>query len=161
MKNQINQLIYIFTLFFIVSCSTNKKLILESENYKKLQENVENKSYLFQPNFIIPTGEIQSKYLSPGYYVSITKEEILVNLPYLGMTTGANFDGRLTGYDFTSTNFTHNIKLDKKNNWLVDIKINDYKEKIEMTIKISPNGKSTLTILSFSRQPITFTGKIE
>jgi hypothetical protein len=37
MKNQINQLIYIFTLFFIVSCSTNKKLILESENYKKLQ----------------------------------------------------------------------------------------------------------------------------
>lgn len=158
---KINYILLLLTILIVSSCSGNKSLVTQTAEYQKLKESVDTQTFIFAPNYIIPSGELQSKYLSPGYFVTLTKDEIIVNLPYLGMTTSTNFDGRFTGYDFTSKKYIYNIKSDKKNNWLIDVNFKDYKENLEMTMKISPKGKATVTLVSFSRQQVTFTGKVE
>ncbi len=157
------KIIYILltlTILIVSSCSGNKNIATQTTEYQLLKESIDSQTFLFSPNYIIPSGEIQSKYLSPGYFITFSKEEIIVNLPYLGMTSSTNYDGRLTGYDFTSKKYIYNIKIDKNNNWLIDIQFKDYKESLEMTMKITPKGKATVTLVSFSRQQVTFMGKI-
>jgi hypothetical protein len=131
-----------------------EKEALLKEQTKKL---LDSKNYMFVTKKANPSrgGTIDLT----GYTVKITGDTIVSFLPYYGRTYIANLDNQKSPYDFTQVAESYNLTKVKKG-YKVEINVKKEAESITYSFDISDTGFASLTAISSSRQPISYTGDI-
>ncbi|MDP9081495.1 MAG: DUF4251 domain-containing protein [Bacteroidota bacterium] len=126
---------------------------------------VTDKNYVFEANYVIPQRG-NSRSLSYGYDVVVSKDTIVAYLPYFGRVTLAPSDPSDGGVKFTSTNFSYVEKPGKKGGFDITItpkenNMQGSKDVRYLRLNISENGYASLQVFSNNRDPISFNGTIE
>ncbi len=99
--------------------------------------------------------------LSGGNYdLVITKDSLVSYLPFYGRAYRASLDNDENSYKFTSKDFTYSTTKRKKGGWDISISTKDIKENVRMNLTISENGYASLSVISNSKQSISYNGYI-
>ena len=119
---------------------------------------VEEKTFIFKAQTVSPFRGGVRQLNTNEYDVIVVGDSLIAFLPYFGraFTAPINSEG---GIKFTSTTSTYNIKR-KKKRWEVEIQPGDVHDVQQLYFDVYDNGRATLRVTSFNRQPITFQGFI-
>lgn len=139
-------------LFITTGCLTGEA---QKTDVKRL---VDSQTYTFIAQRANPMSSASID-LAGGYDVVVSKNKIVVYLPYYGRayTAPSTSDG---GIKFTSTSFEHTLTPGKKDSWNITIKPKDDNTIRELLFIFFDNGTATLQVNSDQRQPISFDGYI-
>lgn len=96
-----------------------------------------------------------------GYYVQVTPDSIVADLPYYGRAYRPPINRDESGIRFTSTKFTYSRKINKKGNQEITIKLKDHVNAYWLNFNISPNGYASLAVSSNNKQSINYSGSLE
>ncbi len=98
--------------------------------------------------------------LSNGrYYLRITKDSIVADLPFFGRAFSAPMNTDNTGTRFTSKDFKYSTSR-KKKNWIITIEPKDVQDSQKLILRISDSGSAILSVNNYNRQTISFDGYI-
>jgi hypothetical protein len=98
--------------------------------------------------------------LSNGrYYLRVTKDRIVADLPFFGRSYSAPMNTDNTGTRFTSKDFTYSTTK-KKKNWTITIEPKDVQDSQKLMIRVSESGSAILHVNNYNRQAISFDGYI-
>lgn len=146
---------FITLLSGTLSCTSQKTGMTGSSPIEGL---ISSQNYVFKAEFATPMGGRQILITGP-YHLRITKESVIANLPYFGVSQRAPMGADESGIKFTSTEFTHQIQS-KKNGWQIQIKPNDNREVRMLNIRVTSSGRATLQVSSNYKQSISYSGQI-
>jgi len=122
---------------------------------------VENQSYIFKADYVLPMRGMQ-RYLTSDYDLRVVKDSVIAFLPYFGQVfMNAPMNPEEAGINFTSTKFDYICQVRKKGGWSVTIMPKNDKYTTKMILDIYTNGNATLNVNSNYRDPITFTGYVK
>lgn len=145
-------------------CKTKELTPEQQQKAVEYADKIENQNFTFHANRVQPmTG--RSVNLNYNYYLKVSKDTIIANLPYYGRSYVAPVDPRNISIDFTSTRFLYSIN--KKNDGTYEIKIepqdiaNRQNEGISFLLRISKNGYGTLNALPVNRQNVSYYGTVD
>ncbi len=142
----------------LVQCTSTKSIEkLTSDNIKSM---IDSSRFIFNAERVNPLRG-RTRYLTSSYDVTVKKDSVESFLPYFGRAYQAPMDPSKGGIQFTSTDFSYNVKASGNNGWDVIIKPKDYNEVQEMRFSIFGNGSASLSVTSTHKDPISFTGHIE
>lgn len=146
-------------IFFCFGCSSTRGIITEqSLDSTAVKNMVYSRSFVFNAQFVNPmTGRRRS--LDYGYDVSISKDTLISYLPFFGRGYTAPLSPTDVDYDFTSTNFTYDVKTTRKG-WSISIKPKDKVSLQELYFTIFDNGVARLSITSMNRSAISYDGHL-
>jgi hypothetical protein len=143
--------------FFITYCFAQMSFAQDST--KSIRSKIEGKDFVFKAQTATPAkGGIRQ--LTSDYDLKIKGDSLISYLPYYGRAY-AGADLNEGGIQFTSTKFDYKMKAKSKGGWDITIKPKDTRDVNQMTLSISENGYSYLTVISNNRQTISFNGYIE
>jgi len=167
----------IFALFTMAilslsACSATKSNIDKTAEQEKIGTLVQTGNFVYNATSanplrigvlnILPNGAGQQlTHLSPGYYLSVTKDSLKVHLPFYGRSYQAEMDPSKGGIDFESTDFKYSYETSKKGYFIASIKVNNQKSADKLILNISSNGYTTLQVQSLNRDQMSFYGKVE
>ena len=163
MKN-IFGIISLFLIISLIGCKTKELSPEQQIKAKEYADKIESRNLTFNARSAQPMSG-RSINLNYNYYLKVSKDTIIANLPYYGRTYVAPINPRDISIDFTSTNFLYN--QEKKENGTYEIKIvpkditNRENEDISLLLKISPSGYATLNAILTNKQGISFYGTVE
>lgn len=145
---------YLAVLAF--SCASSK---LTTEEINALKAKIENRNYSFIAQTALPaTGRPVP--LTSNYDLRVQKDSVISFLPYFGRAFSLPTDMTKSAMMFTSTRFSYEQTINKKGDYIIQIKPQDVQEIQLITINVSKEGYGTLQINSINRQPISFNGII-
>ena len=164
--------LFSMALFSLAACSATKSNVDKTAEQEKIGTLVQSGSFIYNATSanplrigvlnILPNGSGQQlRHLSPGYYVSVTKDSLKVHLPFYGRSYQAEMDPSKAGIDFESTDFKYSYESSKKGYFVATIKVNNQKSADRLILNISSNGYTTLQVQSINRDQMGFYGKIE
>jgi hypothetical protein len=156
--DQIKRLSYLMFLTFLsgtFSCTSQKAGVTGSSPVEGL---INSQNYMFKADFATPMGGRQILITGP-YDLRITKESVVANLPYFGVSQRAPMGSDESGIKFSSTDFTHVVQP-KKNGWQIQIKPNDNREVRMLNLRVTTSGRATLQVSSNYKQSISYSGQI-
>lgn len=163
MKN-IFGIISLFLIISLIGCKTKELSPEQQIKAKEYADKIESRNFTFNARSAQPMSG-RSINLNYNYYLKVSKDTIIANLPYYGRSYVAPINPRDISIDFTSTNFLYN--QEKKENGTYEIKIvpkditNRENEDISLLLKISPSGYATLNAILTNKQGISFYGTVE
>lgn len=163
MKN-IFGIISLFLIISLIGCKTKELSPEQQIKAKEYADKIESHNFTFNARSAQPMSG-RSINLNYNYYLKVSKDTIIANLPYYGRSYVAPINPRDISIDFTSTNFLYN--QEKKENGTYEIKIvpkditNRENESISLLLKISPSGYATLNAILTNKQGISFYGTVE
>ena len=156
--------IFFFLSLMEVSAQTDKTVI------KKL---IASKNFVFNATRAHPMSESSlNQILGPNamntvldlssgsYYLQVTKDRIVADLPFFGRSYSAPMGTDNTGTRFTSKDFTYST-IKKKKNWVITIEPKDVQDSQKLILRISESGSATLNVNNYNRQTISFDGYID
>ncbi|MDB5060424.1 MAG: hypothetical protein JWP67_267 [Mucilaginibacter sp.] len=157
----------IFALFISLqmvgpAIAQTKKQTRDAAKAAEVKKQIDAKNFTFQARYMYPMGGGQ-RYLNTDYDVRVTKDSLIVFLPYFGVAyAGAGYNSNEdNGIKFTSTKFDYQSQLKKNGTWYVVIKPQDSRTTNQLAFNISPNGSADLSIISTNRQRIRFDGYLK
>ncbi|MDB4926463.1 DUF4251 domain-containing protein [Mucilaginibacter sp.] len=123
------------------------------------------KNYIFNANYVLPLHG-GGKQLSGEYSVSVSKNKLVIYLPYFGRAYIAPMDASDGGIKLNTIHFDYKAERNKKGNWDVVIKPKDRetsgsKDVQLLRLSISADGYASLQVTSLNRESISFNGTIE
>ncbi len=121
---------------------------------------VDSQQYVFHAQSANPSGG-RTRQLTSEYFVLVTRDTILSELPYFGRAYSANIGSSDGGIQFTSVDFVYKAEPRKKGGWEVAINPRDVTGAKQFFMTIFENGTATLRVNSNTRQSISFNGYIE
>lgn len=141
------------------SCSPAQKT---SSSNAEIISAIENDRWRFTATRAEPMSG-SSRQLVTDYWVDLSKEKVVIALPYYGTAqgTGGSYPSGKGPLDFTSAKFSLTKQQKSNGAWQVVIKPEDNAEMISGTFTFFDNGNATLDVLMTSRSPISFSGKVE
>lgn len=163
MKN-IFGIISLFLIISLIGCKTKELSPEQQIKAKEYADKIESRNFTFDARSAQPMSG-RSINLNYNYYLKVSKDTIIANLPYYGRSYVAPINPRDISIGFTSTNFLYN--QEKKENGTYEIKIvpkditNRENEGISLLLKISPSGYATLNAILTNKQGISFYGTVE
>lgn len=119
---------------------------------------ISSQNYVFKAEFATPMGGRQILITGP-YDLQVTKESVVSNLPFFGVSQRPPMGSEESGIKFTSTDFTHLVQ-EKKNGWHIQIKPNDNREVRMLNLRVTASGRATLQVSSNYKQSISYSGQI-
>jgi hypothetical protein len=122
-----------------------------------LKNSVDSQEYIFRAQTALPMGG-GSRQLTSDYDLKISKGSIVSYLPYYGRAYTAPMDLKGGGIEFTSKDFSYTVAPGKKGGWEIQVKPGDVRDVQQLSLRISENGYASLSVISTSRQPISFNG---
>jgi len=154
------QLIYIVCLmmFFISSCSSLKTA---PETIKEVTRKVESKDFTVVVNYANPM-RMKPIYLTSEYDLRIKNDSAFAFLPYFGVAHVAPMNSNEGGIKFAEsmTNFT--VMPNKKSTgWDIRFRVKSRESVYNISMSIFNNGSSMITVNSYERDMITFSGEIK
>jgi hypothetical protein len=124
-------------------------------DYKQL---LDGQNFAFIAQWMSPLGS-SAKQLTSPYYMSVSKDSVIADLPYSGKNNSAFSEISGTGIHFTSTKYTYSNKPGKKG-WGVTIQIQDGGDGTQMYLKVAPDGSASLQVSCNSKDRISYSGYI-
>lgn len=170
MKAIIYSLITLITLAF-GACMPAKNSVEKAAEQEKLGKMIQAENFVFNATnanpqrmdilSILPNGGQQLQHLGPGYFVSIVKDSLSVNLPFYGRSYEANMDSRDNGIEFKTKKFKYSYSKNKRGFYDVTIDVDQQKSADKLILKVSEDGYSTLQVHSVRRDQMYFYGNIK
>lgn len=102
-----------------------------------------------------------SKTLTSYYAVTLMKDSINCDLPYVGRATQAPVNMTGGGVELISSKFSYDVVSRKEDQWEITIKPNDNRNVQQLFFSIFSNGSANLNVTSTNRDPISFSGHLE
>lgn len=124
-----------------------------------IKKAIDSQRYTFKAQTMMPMNGL-TRQLNADYDLSISSDEVISFLPYMGRIYTPPIDPSAGPLRFTSKDFTYNAKTNKKGGWDISIKPKDVNSVREFNLSVSVNGYATLQVSGNDRQPITFYGYI-
>jgi hypothetical protein len=153
--NHISKLIFCIAVTFFCFGTLKAQ---EADN--AILQLIKEKQYVFTARSYT-SNSYGTKQLTDYYSLKVTKDSIIVNLPYYGQSYTAQINLRDGGINFTSVKFDYTIFEKKKDKYIVTIKPKDDQSNIqELLLIIYSNGKTQLDVSSRNRELITLNGYI-
>ena len=125
-----------------------------------VQPLIDGQNYLFMAQSSLPLAGSERRLTINAYYLRITKEKIVSNLPYTGNATVANSDATANALNFTSSKFKYTITPDKKGGWRVIIRPRDAGYLDELKLAINPDGVAVLYATFNGLDNISYAGVV-
>lgn len=152
----------VFLFIAIVSsffaCSSSKNL---PENSSKVLQKLQSKDFTIKVNYALPARGSQI-YLTSDYDLKIKNDSAFAYLPYYGVAHVAPYNSADGGIEFSEPmsdyTFTENKK---KDGWKITFKVKIRIYGADVYIDIYKNGSSFLTVNSFERESISFSGEMK
>ena len=141
------------------SCTSAQKT---SSSPAEIVSAIESDHWRFTATRAEPIGGM-SRQLVTDYWVDLSKDKVIVALPYYGQAqgTGGSYPGVKGPLDFTSTKFFIAKRQKSNGAWVVVLKPEDNMDMLSGTFTFFDNGNATLDVLMSSRSAISFSGKVE
>jgi len=154
-------------LFFSIVCITCLQIAHAQDEKKEKQVSkaaliknlVDSQNFVFAAQSVLPLRGA-TRQLSSYYDVAISKDSLVMYLPYFGRAYTAPQDPANVGLNFTSTNFGYSKIAGKKGGWDITIRPKDHTEVHELLFRIFDNGSTSLQVISVNRDQISFQGYI-
>lgn len=142
----------------LIQCSTTKS----NSNLEKgmIEDMINTHSFIFVAERMNPLRG-RSRILTSSYDVRVNNDSLVSFLPYFGRAYSAPIDPTNVGTQFTSTNFTYQVKADKNNQWRVTLTPKDAPSIQELSFTIFENGRTSLSINSTSKDHISYEGYLK
>ncbi len=121
---------------------------------------VEAKQYVLVAQTMYPQGG-GMRNVSSGYDFRVTPDTVICRLPYMGRAYQASINPSDAGYEFTSTQFSYEVKDGKKGGWEIAIKPTDVKYSPKIFVTITSTGKVSIRMSSNDRQSISYNGYVK
>lgn len=163
MKRTLSIISLCLTIVFI-GCKAKELTPDQQAKAKEYASKIEDRNFTFHANSAQPMSG-RSINLNYNYYLKVTKDTIIANLPYYGRSYVPPINATDISIDFTSTDFVYTAT--QKDNGTYEIKIepkditSQQNEGISFVLSISPSGYGTLNALPTNRQNISFHGTID
>lgn len=151
-------------MILFMGCKT-KELTHEQQVKRTESANkIESRNFVFEADRAQPMSG-RSLNLTSSYYLKISKDTIIANLPYFGRSYSAPASPTDIGINFTSTDFIYNSTQRKNGSYEIKIAPKDIDNRqnlgITFFLSISPNGYANLGVSGTNRQNISFSGRVE
>lgn len=122
-------------------------------------------NYVFNATYVNPLRG-GGKALTSEYDVTVSKDKLVVYLPYFGRAYSAPMDASDGGIKLNTTHFDYKVTENKKGGWDTAIKPKEKgtqgsKDVQQLRLTISADGYGTLQVTGLNRDPISFNGNIE
>jgi hypothetical protein len=155
----------ILSCFQTVWAQKTSRAEREAAKVAKVKALIDTRNYVFQADYVIPQRG-NSKSLTFGYDMVVSKDTLQTYLPYYGQVTLAPTDASDGGIKLNTTNFSYEAKAGKKGGYEIVIKPTDNfyqgsKDVRYMRMQVSATGYASLQVISNNRDPISFNGTIE
>jgi hypothetical protein len=98
--------------------------------------------------------------LDPGYFLKINGDSLLVDLPYYGRSSTADYPATDISVQFNSTHFSYKEDSTKKGGWDITIQPNNESKANKITLSVTSSGSCIVNISSNTRQAISYYGSI-
>ena len=121
---------------------------------------IEGERYEFVAQSMSPQGG-RVRQLTSYYFVKITSDTVIADLPYVGRAYSAPINSSDAGINFTSTAFTYDRKPRKKGGWEINIKPKDRTDIQQLQFTVYESGSAYLQVISTNRQLISFNGDVQ
>lgn len=151
-------LVYICLFVTVVAVSCAPKKIVSSYTQEQVREFLGNQSYRFIARYIQPQGGRQ-RFITGNYTLSITKDRVEADLPYIGRAYTAPM-GRDGGIRFSSTDFSYGAKETEDGTRELTITLHDSNDVRMLFLRVYPGGAADLSVNSNNRQAISYRGEI-
>ena len=157
--------ILILSCFQTATAQKTSRAAKEAAKVAKVKALIDAQNYVFEANYVIPQRG-NSKSLTFGYDMVVSKDTLQTYLPYYGQVTLAPTDASDGGIKLNSTNFSYEAKTAKKGGYEIVIKPKDNfnqgsKDVRYLRLQVSATGYASLQVISNNRDPISFNGTIE
>ncbi|MEO6220589.1 MAG: DUF4251 domain-containing protein [Ginsengibacter sp.] len=151
-----------FSLALFCKCSSTRSPSETTTNSRtsSIHNMIDSRQFTFVAETVYPLRG-SSRTLTSSYDVVVNKDSIISLLPYFGRASTASLNTSESGIKFTSASFSYDVTQSKNNRWGIVIKPQDKHDVQQMDFEIYENGKTTLNVISTSRDPISFTGYIK
>ena len=145
-------------LALLFSCATIKT---PPETVDSITRKVEGKDYTIEVSLANPMRG-KTRPLTPGYELRVKADSVYANLPYFGVAQWAPYGGTDGGIKFAEPMQSYTITPTKKGNgWNVNFKVKTTGYSYSFTTTIFNNGSISLSVVSTSRDIISFTGNVK
>jgi len=121
---------------------------------------ISTQSFVFKAQTMSPASGSVRQLTTDYYTVSISKDNIISDLPYFGRAYSAPIDPTQGGLQFKSKNFDYSVQA-KKKRWEITIKTNDVPDAAQFYLTVYQDGTAYLQVSCVNRQPVSFNGVIE
>lgn len=132
----------------------------ENKKTAKVDRSITSKDFVFTAETAVPMNG-RTIYLTTPYYVRVSNDSLLTDLPYFGRAFSAPLNPAEGGIRFTSTDFEYKVQVHKKGGWDIFINPKDVRDVRQLFLSASENGYASLQVTSNNRQLISFTGSIK
>ncbi len=148
---------FLLVSLILTSCKTLKTT---PETISKIAQKIESKNFTIQVNYADPL-RMRQRYLSSDYDLKIKNDSAFAYLPYFGVAYVAPYNSSEGGIKFSKPMTDYSIHSNKKGDgWLIQFKIKTESSNLDFYVDVFNNGSSKITVNSYERDPITFTGDI-
>lgn len=157
-------MVSVVVLFCTQAVTAQSRKEREAAKAEKIKTLIESQNYVFQADYVIPqTGN--SKSLTFGYDLTVSKDTVTAYLPYYGRVTLAPVDASDGGVKFTSTSFSYKSTVDKKGSYNIVITPNEHNDRGSKDVRyvrlnIGKTGYASLQVISNNRDAISYNGTI-
>ena len=148
-------LVFSFGLIFQTGCKTAQTAAEKKTKAAEIGQKINDFEFTFKATHAYPTG-YRAIYMSPYYYLKVSKDAVTAYLPYYGRAYTAPMDPAQGGIKFTSTDFEYEVSKGNERERQVRIKTHDTDREIILFLDIWENGSTRLDVTDPNRQPISF-----
>lgn len=154
----ISKTVVLFVILFIIAaCSTTK---VTQERSNEVTRKIQSKEYTVQANYAQPMRGKQI-YLNHNYDLKIKNDSAFAFLPYFGVAYSAPYGGGEGGIKFSEPVKDYTANPNKRNDgWDIRFKIDAREHNYDIFMTVFNNGSATITVNSYQRDPISFSGKL-
>ncbi len=166
MKNNILTIKLLLILFISLSIFSDCSSTKNTSAYKNdtspitIKNMIDSQSFIFMAETVNPLRG-RFRILTSPYDVTVSQDSLISYLPYFGRAYTAPIDPSQGGIQFTSTDFSYDVKHEKSDKWDILIKPKDRQDVQQLNFSIFDNGTASLNVISISREPISFNGHLQ
>ena len=148
----------ILLLVSVVSCSSMKTT---PQKIQEVTQKINSKDFTLVVKYANPMRGRQI-YLTSEYDLRIMNDSAFAYLPFYGVAYSAPYGGGEGGIKFSAPMKDYTIQSNKRSNgWEIRFKVSAKDNDYDFFISIFNNGSAMITVNSFNREAITFTGELK
>lgn len=145
------------TLIIFAQCSPAANV--SADENVNIETLIKEHKFVFEAESINPLRS-QRKFLSGGYNVTVNRDSLSAELPFIGQSQMPAMSRDEAGTYFTTTKYSYKYEPGSKNNWLITLDIEDQKFTRQILMNVFSNGKTSVDVYSNYRDPTSFSGYI-
>ncbi len=145
------------TLIIFAQCSPAANV--SADENVNIETLIKEHKFVFEAESINPLRS-QRKFLSGGYNVTVNRDSLSAELPFIGQSQMPAMSRDEAGTYFTTTKYSYKYESGSKNNWLITLDIEDQKFTRQILMNVFSNGKTSVDVYSNYRDPTSFSGYI-